>query len=80
MSIYGGVLSLFVKFSRTKNIKFVNIPTFGKKNRKIWKIEKLLETNVEKLEKKLPNKNDPKMSKNWRKSSPIRMTLSGVSG
>ena len=28
VSIYGGVLSLFVKFSRSKNIKFVNIPTF----------------------------------------------------
>ena len=32
VSTYGGVLSLFVKFSRTKNIKFVNIPIFGKKN------------------------------------------------
>ena len=29
--MYGGVLSLFVKFSRTKNIYFVNIPIFGKK-------------------------------------------------
>ena len=32
-----------------------------KKNRKIWKIEKLRENNVEKLGKKLPDKNDPKM-------------------
>ena len=32
VSIYGGVLSLFVNFSRRiKNIKFVNIPIFGKK-------------------------------------------------
>ena len=31
VSIYGGVLSLFVKFSKSKNIKFVNIPIFGKK-------------------------------------------------
>ena len=29
--MYGGVLSLFVKFSRTKNIKLVNIPIFRKK-------------------------------------------------
>ena len=31
VSIYGGVLSLFVKFSKSKNIKFVTIPIFGKK-------------------------------------------------
>ena len=31
--IYGGVLSLFVIFSRTKNIKFVNIPIFGKQKK-----------------------------------------------
>ena len=55
--IYGGVLSLFVEFSRTKNIKFVNIPIFGKKNRKIWEIEKLLEQHVGNLEKKLSDKN-----------------------
>ena len=62
VSTYGGVLSLFVKFSRSKNIKFVNIPIFGKKkNRKIWKIEKMREKKVENLEKK---------------SSPIRMALS----
>ena len=30
----------------------------GKRNRKKWKIEKLRETNVEKLGKKLPDKND----------------------
>ena len=30
-----------------------------KKNRKIWKIEKLRETNVENLGKKLSDKNDP---------------------
>ena len=36
LSVYGGVLSLlFVKFSGTKNIKFVNLPIFGKTNRKI---------------------------------------------
>ena len=47
---------------RSKNIKFVNIPILGtNKTRKIWKIEKLRETDAEKLEKK---------------SSPIRMTLS----
>ena len=43
-----------MKFPRRKNIKFVNIPIFGKKNRKIWKIEKLLENNVENLEKNSP--------------------------
>ena len=32
--IYGGVLSPFVKFSRTKNIKFVYIPIFGGKKKK----------------------------------------------
>ena len=37
----GGVLSLFVKFSGIENTKFDNIPIFGNKNRKIWKIEKL---------------------------------------
>ena len=64
MSIHGGVLSLFVKFSRTKNIKFVNIPIFGRKKnpRKIWKIEK---NCVEKMPK-IGGKN---------RSSPTRMTL-----
>ena len=52
VSMYGGVLSLFVKFSGSKNIKFVNIPIFGKKTGKIWKIEKLREKHVEKLGKK----------------------------
>ena len=50
--MYGGVLSLFVKFSRSKEIKFVKFHTFGKKTSKIWKIEKLREKNVEKLGKK----------------------------
>ena len=56
MFIYGGVLSLFVKFSITKNIKFVKIPIFGMKNRKTWKTEKLRE----------------KMSKIWTESSPLK--------
>ena len=30
VSICGGVLPLFVKFSRSKNIKVANIPIFGK--------------------------------------------------
>ena len=65
MSIYGGVLSLFVKLSRTKNIKFVNIPIYyGEKNRKIGRIEKLREKNVKKMGKKLSDKNEP-----------LRMTL-----
>ena len=55
VSIYGGVLSLFVNFSRTKNI---NIPILGKKNKKTWK-SKLREKNVEKLDKKLSDKNKP---------------------
>ena len=49
--IYGGVLSLFVKFSRrskkTSSFNFTHL--FVKKNRKIWKIEKLREKNVEKM-------------------------------
>ena len=61
INIRGGVLSLFVKFSRTKNIKFANIPIFGKKSRKIWEVEKLREKNVENF---------------GEKNSPIRMTLS----
>ena len=49
-----------MKFSNTKNVKFVNIPVlFRKKNRNIWKIEKLIEENVEILEEKLSDKNDP---------------------
>ena len=52
-------VTIFLKFSRTQNIKFVNIPIFGKKKpRKWWKIEKLREKNVENLEKKLTDKND----------------------
>ena len=60
VSIYGGVLPPFVKFSRRiKNIKFVNIPILGKnKTRKICKIEKLSEKNVEEMDKKLSDKND----------------------
>ena len=50
-----------MKFSRSKNIKFVNIPIVGKKNRKIWKIVTLREKYVEKLEKKLSDKNDPNL-------------------
>ena len=57
-----------MKFSRTKNIKLVNIPTFfgKKKTWKItWKIEKLREKNVELfLGKKLSDKNDPKYVRN----------------
>ena len=35
--MYGGVLSLFMKFSKTKNIKLVNIPIFYlEKNRRIY--------------------------------------------
>ena len=60
VSRYGGVQSLFVKFSRTKNIKFVDIPIFGKNPRKVWKIEKLREKNANFF---------------GGKSSPIRMTL-----
>ena len=61
-SIYGGVLSLFVKFSTRKKIKFVEFHTFGKKKiRKILRIETLREANVENLEEK--------------KSFPVRMTL-----
>ena len=59
LSIYGGVLSLFVKISRSKNFKFVNIPIFGKKTGKYGRLKNCAK----------------KMSKNWEKSSPIRMTL-----
>ena len=60
VSIYGGVLSLFVKFSRSKNIKFVTIPIFGKKTPgKYGRLKNCAK----------------KMSKICKKSSPIRMTL-----
>ena len=66
VSIYGGVLSLFVRFSkRSRNIKFVNIPIFGKKkqeNREDWKIAR------------------QKCRKFEKKSSPIRITLFYISG
>ena len=45
-----------MKLSRSRNIKFVNISIFGKKNRNIWKFEKLRETNFENLVKKLSDK------------------------
>ena len=49
-----------MKFPRTKNIKLVNIPISGKKqSRKIWKIEKLREKNVENLDEKLSDENNP---------------------
>ena len=49
-----------VKFSRSKNINFVNIPIFiWKKNRNYGRLENMREKNVDNLEK----------------SSPIRMTL-----
>ena len=61
INIRGGVLSLFVKFSRTKNIKFANIPIFGKKSRKIWEVEKIARKKSRKFGgKKLSDKNDPK--------------------
>ena len=56
--------SLFVKSSGTKNIKFVNIPIFGKKTK---------QENME--DSKIARK---KCRKFGRKSSPIRMTLAMV--
>ena len=58
--MYGGVQSLFVKFSRTKNIKFVK--TFQYLEKKLGKYGR--SKNCAK-----------KMSKIWEESSPIRMTL-----
>ena len=58
--IYGGVLSLFVQFSRTKNIMFVNIPIFGGKKQ-------------ENREDCIIARN--KCRKYGEKSSPIRITL-----
>ena len=52
VSIYGGVLSRFVKFSKkkSKKIKFVKFHTFiWKKNQENWKNEKLREQNIENL-------------------------------
>ena len=63
VSIYGGVLSLFVKFSRSKKIKFVQFHIY------IWK------TNQGNMEEILKNWVRGKCG-NYGKSSPIRMTLS----
>ena len=57
--VYGGFLSLFVNFPRSKTIKFVKFHIFGKKNQEIWKSEKLREKDVEIMGE----------------NSPIRMTL-----
>ena len=59
VSIYGGALSLFVKFSRTKKIVFVKFHVIVK-IRKIWKIEKLREPNGKNEGKKRSSKNDTK--------------------
>ena len=61
VSTYGGVLSVFVKFSISKKIKFVKVYIFGKKKiRKMCKIENLREIIVSKL---------------WTKNSRIRIPL-----
>ena len=51
VSIYRERPSVTIReiLQRSKNIKFVNIPILGEKNREIWKIEKLREKNVENL-------------------------------
>ena len=48
-----------MKFSRCKKIKFVKFTHLEKKNKKTLKIEVMREKNVENLEKKLFDKNDP---------------------
>ena len=55
-----GVLSLFLKLSRSKKIKFVKFHIFGGKSRKSWKIKKIARKKMWKL---------------WGESSAIRMTL-----
>ena len=59
VSIYVGVLSLFVKFSRSQKTSSFKLYVVGKKPRKIWKIEKLREKNVEIMGKKKSDKKDP---------------------
>ena len=60
VSIYGGVLSLFVIFYRSKNIKFVKFHIFGKsKPGKYGKLKNCAKQNVEIIGKKLSDKNDP---------------------
>ena len=73
VSIYGGVLSLFVKFSRSKNFKFVKFHILEEKIRKMWKIEKLGE-KISGKSGRLKNW-AKKIRKLWGKSSLIRMTL-----
>ena len=52
ISIYGGVLSLLVKFSRSKNIKFVNFPIFEKKKQKNMEDWKVARKNCRQFGKK----------------------------
>ena len=54
--MYGGVLSLFVKFSMTKNIKFVK-----KKQENMEDLKNCAKKNVENWKKKPSDKNDSKM-------------------
>ena len=56
--IYGGVLSLFVKFSRSKKTSSLNFTNLrgGEEISKNWKIEKLRKTYVEKIAPKICRK------------------------
>ena len=63
--MYGGVLSLFVKFSRAKIIKFVvnhshNI--WEKNPGKYGRLKNCTKKKVEKLEKRLSDKNNKSVS------------------
>ena len=56
----GGVLSLFVKLSRSKKSS-----SFHFTHLEIWKIETLRENNVENMGEKLSDKNDPQKGYPW---------------
>ena len=77
MYLYTEALSLLsVKLSKSKTIKFVNIPIFEKKKGK-YGILKIARKKDENLDEKYGRLNNcaKQMSKIWTKSSPIRMTL-----
>ena len=79
--MYGGVLPLFVKFSRSKKIEFVkfHIPgyfVFGKKNQENMEDWKIARNKCGNYGKKLSEKNEnctKNMWKLWEKISPISL-------
>ena len=76
VSKYGGVLSLFVKFSRSKKIRKVKyIMHLEEKNGKILKVKKMREKIWKLREKRISHKNDPDFFQNIHYSTFPRFTV-----